>query len=255
MDTSINDKEPATGLFSDKQTVSTILEEGKVNFRGQFNWSSNYTFLVDLEHPLGRLQAVYKPTRGERPLWDFPARSLAKREVAAYLLSEALGWHLVPPTIYRRRKLPLGVGSVQLFIPNDPDCHYFNFTPEDKEHLRPIVLFDLITNNADRKGSHIIKDAAGKLWAIDHGICFHREYKLRTVIWDFAGQPIPKELVDDIGRVLDGLSEEGPVAQQFKPWLKVGEIKALRQRMHALIGEPVFPLPDPNRRYYPFPLI
>jgi len=255
MDTNINDKEPATGLFSDTRNVLTVLEEGKIIFRGQFNWSSNYTFLVDLEHPLGKLQAVYKPTRGERPLWDFPARSLAKREAAAYVLSEALGWHLVPPTVYRRRKLPLGVGSMQLYIPNDPDCHYFTFTPEEKEHLRPIVLFDLLTNNADRKGSHIIKDATGKLWAIDHGICFHREFKLRTVIWDFAGQAIPQETVDDMRRVLTDLSDEGAISQQLKPWLKVGEIAALRQRMQALVAEPLFPLPDPHRRYYPFPLI
>jgi hypothetical protein len=241
--------------ISDEETVLTMLEEGKVVFRGQFNWSSNYTFLVDIEHPAGKLQAVYKPTRGERPLWDFPARSLAKREVAAYVLSEALGWHLVPPTIYRRRKLPLGVGSIQLFIPNDPDCHYFTFTPEDKERLRPTVLFDLLANNADRKGSHILKDASGKLWAIDHGICFHREFKLRTVVWDFAGQAIPQELVGDMRRVLAELGDEGVTTLRLKPWLKPGEIKALRQRMQALIAEPLFPLPDPHRRYYPFPLI
>jgi len=255
MDTNTNDKEPATGLFSDNRDVLTALEEGKIAFRGQFNWSSNYTFLVDIEHPTGKLQAVYKPTRGERPLWDFPPRSLAKREVAAYVLSEALGWHLVPPTVYRRHRTPLGVGSMQLYIPNDPDCHYFTFTPEDKQALRPVVLFDLFANNADRKGSHIIKDAAGKLWAIDHGICFHQDFKLRTVIWDFAGQVIPQEMVDDMRRVLAGLGNNGIITLQLMPWLKQGEIEALQHRMQALVDKPFFPLPDQHRRYYPYPLI
>ncbi len=126
-----------------------------------------------------------------------PASSLAKREVAAWMVSQALGWQLVPPTVYRR-KGPFGKGSLQLFIPHDPNRHYFSMTDAEKESLKVVTVFDLLINNADRKGSHILWDESGHLWAIDHGICFHRDYKLRTVIWDFIGQPIPQEFLEDI---------------------------------------------------------
>jgi hypothetical protein len=142
--------------------------------------------------------AVYKPSKGEQPLWDFPENSLAWREVAAYLVSEALGWNFVPYTILRDEG-PFGPGSLQQFIDYDPNYHYFTFKDEDKARLRPVVLFDLLLNNADRKGSHvIIQKRTRKMFLIDHGLCFHEEDKLRTVIWDFAGQPMPPELLADL---------------------------------------------------------
>jgi streptogramin lyase len=122
---------------------------------------------------------------------DFPRASLARREVAAYLVSEALGWRLVPPTVYRKDG-PIGSGSLQLFIEHDPGYHYFTFSDADRQRLHPVAIFDLLINNADRKGSHLLLDPDGHLWLIDHGLCFHREDKLRTVIWDFAGEPILK---------------------------------------------------------------
>ena len=149
---------------------------------------SNYTFLVDVHYQDTTVQAVYKPSKGEQPLWDFPESTLALREVAAYLVSECLGFQFVPFTTLRNEG-PYGAGSIQQYIEYDPEYHYFNFSDEDKQHLKPVVLFDLLVNNADRKGGHVFfEDGTRKLFAIDHGICFHEEDKLRTVLWDFGGQ-------------------------------------------------------------------
>jgi uncharacterized repeat protein (TIGR03843 family) len=151
------------------EAILTALRSGELAVKGEFLWGSNYTFLVKVVHAGENLSGVYKPTRGERPLWDFPVASLARREVAAYLVSEAIGWRLVPPTVYRRNG-PAGPGSLQLYIEHDPEYHYFNFSEDDLQRLRPVALFDLIINNADRKGSHILIDNDRHLWLIDHGI-------------------------------------------------------------------------------------
>lgn len=229
-----------------------LLERGDITVQGKFLWGSNYTFLVDVARDDQAIKGVYKPTRGERPLWDFPAASLAHREVAAYLVSEALGWRFVPETVYRRRG-PVGAGSLQRFIEHDPDSHYFNFDAEERQRLRPVVLFDLLINNADRKGGHVILDGEGKLWLIDHGICFHVEDKLRTVIWDFAGEPIPGELLQTLGHFLPQLDLDAPLAKSLSAHLSRGEIKALAARTQALLEECIFPNPDPDRRPYPWP--
>src|SRR5512147_1070354 len=179
--------------------ILTVLQKGKLVVQGKFLWGSNYTYLAEVEHEGTTLEAVYKPTRGERPLWDFPTSTLALREVAAYVVSEALEWRLVPPTVYRK-KGPLGPGSLQLFVQHDAEYHYFNFNKEDHERLRPTAMFDLLVNNADRKGSHILIDPDRHIWLIDHGICFHVEDKLRTVVWDFAGESLPDELCAAVSR-------------------------------------------------------
>ena len=229
-----------------------LLERGDITVKGKFLWGSNYTFLVDVIRNDQIVKGVYKPTRGERPLCDFPAASLAHREVAAYLVSEALGWKFVPETVYRRRG-PVGAGSLQRFIEHDPDNHYFNFDAEERQRLRPVVLFDLLINNADRKGGHVILDGDGKLWLIDHGICFHVEDKLRTVIWDFAGEPIPGELLQALERFLPQLELDAPLAKVLSAHLSRGEIKALAARTASLLDECIFPNPDPDRRPYPWP--
>ena len=162
---------------------------------GLMPWGSNYTFLMQITNPQTKdlpeddredLLAVYKPRRGESPLWDFPNGTLCLREYAAGLVADALGWRIVPPTVLRDGEN--GFGSVQLFIENDPDQHYFTFKddPDCRDQLQRICVFDLITNNADRKSGHCLRDMSGHVWAIDHGICFNADYKLRTVIWDFA---------------------------------------------------------------------
>lgn len=238
------------------EKILTILNEGSLSLRGEFMWGSNYTFLLQVEHPLETLQAVYKPTRGVRPLWDFSSPSLARREVAAYRVSQALGWQLVPPTVYRKDGLH-GAGSLQLYIEHDPEYHYFNFSEADKQRLRPSSLFDLLINNADRKGSHILLDPERHIWLIDHGICFHTESKLRTVVWDFAGEPIPTDLCADLTALQQQLSPNpggaSSLAAELAKHLTASEIAALARRAERLVNAGRYPNPDPDRRPYPWP--
>lgn len=228
--------------------IQNALMDGEYELRGQFMLGSNYTFLVDVHHEGETIKAVYKPSKGEQPLWDFPESTLALREVAAYQLSEALGFHIAPITVYRQDG-PHGPGSLQQYINYDVEYHYFNFMPEDKDKLRPVVLFDLLANNADRKGSHVFfEDGTHHLYAIDHGICFHEEYKLRTVLWDFAGQEIPDDL-------LAPLSSTGNWPALFESYLSPKEIRALLLRAGELCKTKIFPLPIQGRRAYPYPPI
>ncbi|MBC7877491.1 MAG: SCO1664 family protein [Anaerolineales bacterium] len=228
--------------------IQTAFQCGDYELKGQFMLGSNYTFLVDLHHEGETYQAVYKPTRGEQPLWDFPDNTLAQREVAAYLLSEQLGFHFVPFTTLREDG-PHGSGSLQQYIQYDVEYHYFNFTEEDKELLKPVMLFDILANNADRKGSHVFfEDETHKLYAIDHGICFHEENKLRTVIWDFAAQAIPDEL-------LAPLSQTDSWPDIFELYLSPSEITALQRRAQRLLNSRTFPRTPRDRRAFPYPPI
>jgi uncharacterized repeat protein (TIGR03843 family) len=227
-------------------TIQNALQFGKYELKGQFMLGSNYTFLVDVHHEGEIYQAVYKPCKGEQPLWDFPDNTLARREVAAYLLSEELGFHFVPITVLREDG-PHGRGSLQQYINYDVEYHYFNFTPEDKNLLKPVMLFDLLINNADRKGSHIFfEDDTHKLYAIDHGVCFHEENKLRTVIWDFAGQAIPDEYLAPLSQ-----TEDWPGL--FESYLSPGEITALQRRAERLLTSHKFPQAPRDRRAFPYP--
>ncbi len=234
--------------------VQVALQHGELELKGQFMLGSNYTFLVNVHHAGRDYPAVYKPLRGEQPLWDFPDNTLAGREVAAYLVSEALGFHMVPYTILREDGPFYGAGSLQQFVEYDPDYHYFSFSPEDKERLRPVVLFDLLVNNADRKGSHVlIEKGTARLWAIDHGLCFHEEDKLRTVLWDFAGQPIPDELLDCLRSLPDQLASGSPLRLALRPYLENREITALVARARKLMQARSFPYRPKDRRAYPYP--
>lgn len=235
-----------------------VLKRGEITIQGEFLWGSNYTFLAEVTHSGNKVAAVYKPCKGERPLWDFPVASLARREVAAYLVSEALGWQLVPPTYYRKGG-PLGPGSIQLYIEHDPEYHYFNFSEDDRQRLRPTVLFDLIINNADRKGSHILRGPDNHLWLIDHGVCFHIEDKLRTVIWDFVGEPLPEELCADLTQLVVKLKPANGAPSDLtgclSPYLSASEIRTLATRAERLVSAGRFPPPDPYRRVFPWPQI
>jgi len=233
--------------------LQTILEEGELELEGQFMHGSNYTFLVKLRHAKGEFKAVYKPSQGEQRLWDFPDNTLAQREVATYLISEALGWGFVPQTVLRD-EAPYGPGSLQRFVPYDPNYHYFNFSDEDKALLRPVVLFDLLINNADRKGSHILfEEDSHAIWLIDHGVCLHQEDKLRTVIWDFAGEEIPSDLLDDLDRLHGELARDLGLPANLKPYLSPEEIAALNARAERILSERIFPLPPEDRRAFPYP--
>ena len=215
---------------------------------------SNYTFLVEVTYQDQTYPAVYKPKRGEQPLWDFPESSLAHREVAAYLTSESLGLHIVPFTILRRDG-PYGAGSLQQFIDYDPEYHYFNFTDEDKQLLQPVVFFDLLVNNADRKGGHVFfENETHKLFTIDHGICFHEEDKLRTVLWDFAGQQIPDDLLARLASIsLSAGSLSSKLLADLEPHLSPNEIEALCNRAESILKRRIFPRQPRDRRAMPWP--
>jgi hypothetical protein len=220
---------------------------------GQFVWGSNYTFLARVQHPAGELRGVYKPQRGERPLWDFPDGTLASREVATWRTSERLGWRLVPPTVLRPHG-PLGPGSLQEYLELDPDHHYFTFSDAEKQRLRPAALFDVLVNNADRKGGHILLDRQGHVWLIDHGVCFHHESKLRTVIWDFAGEQVPNPLLEAVDRFGKELVADPDVRAAFESLLAPEEIEALCARAAWIVESGTFPFPGEDRPY-PWPLI
>lgn len=219
---------------------------------GVFPWSSNYTFLVTVSKDDSKTLAVYKPIRGERPLWDFPEGTLALREVAAYIVSEALGWQLVPPTVLRDG--PHGPGAVQLYIDADPRQNYFTFGSLQPQVSQRIALFDAVVNNADRKAGHCLVDQAGRIWAIDHGICFSAEPKLRSVIWNFAGQPIPADLMRDLQAFKNKLARNGALKRALARLLSQPEIEALARRVDDLIASGHFPTPG-RERHYPWPLI
>jgi uncharacterized repeat protein (TIGR03843 family) len=235
------------------ESIHDILESGEIEVVGQVAWGSNYTFLVQMQAEAGQIPAIYKPERGERPLWDFPSGSLSDREVAAYLISQALNWSLVPPTV-KREDAPAGPGSLQLYVEADPEIHYFTLSEEQKQRLRPTALFDVIINNADRKSGHILIDEDHHLWLIDHGVSFHEEYKLRTVVWDFVGETIPEDLLLPINNLVAELGLGSELHNQLCSCLAESEISAIRQRSSRILENPSFPPPGPGRPY-PWPLV
>jgi uncharacterized repeat protein (TIGR03843 family) len=223
-----------------------LLTCGALRVRGQLPWSTNVTLLVEAALDGARALAVYKPGRGERALWDFPP-GLYRREIAAYQLSEALGWGLVPLTI--RREGPYGDGSLQLFVPADFEQHYFTLLEDAAHHdrLRRICVFDLVANNADRKSGHCLLGQDGVIYAIDNGLCFHVQSKLRTVIWEFGGDPLPPDVLRDLRRLV-GRRLPAPLADLLEP----AEREALLHRARALVEGGRFPADQSGHRY-PWP--
>ena len=226
----------------------TVLAEGEVEILGRMPWSSNATFLALVSLEGAQLQAIYKPHRGERRLWDFPD-GLYRREVAAYQLAQALGWPPIPETIVRE-SAPFGVGSLQRFVDADFEQHYFTLLDEPRHHpaLQAMCAFDVVANNADRKGGHCLLDADERIWGIDHGLCFNIAPKLRTVIWDFAGQPVDEALLADVRR----LALEPPEA--LAGLLADAEVDAVVRRAERLAAKAKFPEPS-DERPYPWPLL
>ena len=213
-------------------------------------WSSNNTFLVTVTSGELCRPAIYKPGRGERPLWDFPD-GLYRREVAAYELSEALGWGLVPPTVLVDEEAPLGAGSLQLFVDADFEQHYFTLLEDSAHHrlLKRMATFDVLANNADRKGGHCLIDGNGRIWGIDHGLCFHVQPKLRTVIWDFAGDRLESDDLDDIVSMF-----ETDLPARLTQLLHPEECRALEKRARHLIDQKRLPEPRTDHPY-PWPLV
>ncbi|HET9071107.1 MAG TPA: SCO1664 family protein [Acidimicrobiales bacterium] len=232
----------------------TLLAAGRLEIEGRMPWSSNGTFLCSVGEAVDdagtpQLAAIYKPLRAERPLWDFPG-GLYRREIAAYELAAQLGWQLVPETV-EREDAPLGVGSLQRFVPADFEQHYFTLLEDSRHHpsLRRMAAFDALANNADRKGGHCLLDAEDRIWGIDHGLCFHTEPKLRTVIWDWAGERIDDALLDDVARLVDA----GP-SDALARWLGADELDALVRRAERLLRRRRLPQPQSDRPY-PWPLV
>lgn len=246
-----------------------LLRDGTIQVEGSLVEASNTTLRVILTVSGRSTRAVYKPIRGERPLWDFPEGTLAGREVAAYAVSQALGWDLVPPTVMRDG--PYGPGSCQLwlddlveppvgFVPadqlpqdwlpiaaaRDADGRPYLLAHADDPTLARMALFDALVNNADRKGGHILATAQGHLYGVDHGICFHSEDKLRTVLWGFAGRPIAQPLLAELARL-----DERTVAQ----WLLPAELSAFSARLKQLLAAGTFPQPPDDRHAIPWPPI
>lgn len=230
----------------DMPEIEAVLERAEIEEHALIPSGSNYVFLLKLRDAQeGEGLAVYKPRKGEAPLWDFPSGTLYKRERAAYLLSRALGWEFIPPTIVRNG--PYGTGMVQLFIPNDARQHFFTLRDEHEAEMRRIAVFDAIANNADRKGGHCLSGPDGRIWGIDHGLTFHESDKLRTVIWDYSGEQIEPVLLGDLQRLSTQLNCESAVRAALKELLRGAEFDALRRRLERLIRKPQYPKPGLSR--------
>lgn len=224
-----------------------LLETSAVTGGHRMPWGSNYTFLVRLDAGQGKyLQAIYKPRDGERPLYDYPQGTLYLREHATFILSRALGWPNVPYTLVREG--PYGVGSMQLYIDCDPEITYFDLFEERPEVFLKFALFDVIVNNGDRKAGHCILGEDERIWSIDHGLTFHPIFKLRTVMMEYWGKPIPEALVEEIEGLLQRLrSPADSLTTQLSALVSAQELQALTQRLEALIKEPKLPVMDPYR--------
>ena len=245
------------GLLS--AASAAALTHGRLEVIGRMAYSSNGTFLARCRGDEGgegaqETLAVYKPAAGERPLWDFPPDSLYRREVAAYELSRWLGWDIVPVTVARDPG-ELGPGSVQAFVDHDPQQHYFTLLDKHRRTFKRLAFFDILANNADRKSGHCLLDVSGRIWAIDHGLTFHEEPKLRTVIWDFAGEPIPAPERKAAARLVKALADPGDeINSILGRLLAAGEIHALSRRAEKLVAPGQFPEPG-SAWAFPWPLV
>jgi uncharacterized repeat protein (TIGR03843 family) len=234
-----------------EERARAFLASGELEVLGRIPWASNATVLAKVRHRELEGLAVYKPARGERPLWDFPSGTLYRREVAAYLVSEQLGWRLVPPTLARDG--PLGIGSVQLYVDADPEVTAFELLAAGDPALPRIAAFDVVTNNADRKAGHCLAGPDGRVWAIDHGLCFHVQAKLRTVLWDLAGIELEAPVLGDL-EALAAEAAGGRLGASLSQLLEPAEIAALARRARALVRAGRLPAPRGDRAY-PWPLV
>jgi uncharacterized repeat protein (TIGR03843 family) len=231
-----------------ESNIVHALEHGDITIIGRMPHSSNATFLVAVQCDETSFQAIYKPLRGERPLWDFEP-GLHRREIAAYMLSQAMGISMVPPTVLREGQL--GEGSLQHFIDADVEQHYFTIFEQREDlhdQLRAMCVFDIVANNTDRKAGHCLLGLDDKVWGIDHGVCFAADFKLRTVIWEFGGEPLP----DHLRAAIEPLIETVPL--NIATLLSSDEVSALQERVQWLCEGGAFPI-DRSGSRYPWPLV
>jgi len=233
--------------------VLQALSEGELKLEGRLVEASNASFLGTVRlDPFGapEIRCIYKPIAGERPLWDFPDGTLAHREVAAYVVSEAAGWGVVPATVFRPEG-PFGAGMAQEWIDVDETYDLVSALRVGTPALRCIALFDAVVNNTDRKGGHLLPTRDGRLLGVDHGVCFSVEPKLRTILWGWRGVRLRAAEVATLGRLRDGL--EGPLADSLAPHLHADEVAATRDRLVALMAKRRFPQPNPDWPAVPWP--
>ena len=234
--------------------VLRLLSFGEITKCTSTETGSNYTFYLNLSDNSGNsCEAVYKPMLGEVPLWDFEPETLYLREYVSYLVSEALDWNLIPPTTIRVG--PFGIGSIQYRINYLEDENFFTLRDDYPDIMKKICLFDIITNNADRKGNHCIQDSNNTIWAIDHGICFNEEYKLRTVIWDYMHEMIPIELLKDVKQLYHSFDDKNGLKAILSTYLSKNEVDAFENRIKNILKEKVYIEPQGERRPYPWPLL
>jgi uncharacterized repeat protein (TIGR03843 family) len=269
---------PPRGVTSDGRTsAAVLLAEGELTVRGQVREASNAVLYCSVSYEGREAACVYKPVAGERPLWDFPDGTLAQREVAAYEVSEATGWGLVPPTVLREG--PYGQGMCQLWIEGVPGSELLALVDGEKagegwkavglaevgdgrtallvhaddRRLRRIAVLDAVINNADRKGGHLLPAAEDRLYGIDHGVTFNVENKLRTLLWGWAGEPLTDEAVDVLKRLRDALGDGGELTAKLAPLITAAELDATRGRVAALLRTGRHPEPSGEWPAIPWP--
>jgi hypothetical protein len=230
--------------------VERLLCEGTVESLRQIPWGSNYTFCAELRLGDEGMLGIYKPRKGERPLWDFPEGTLYLRERAAYLVSEALGWDVIPLTVVRDG--PHGIGSMQLYVEGEPLGSFEALQNLTDLDLARIAAFDLMTNNADRKGGHVLQEPAGKLWGIDHGLCFNVDLKLRTVLQHFGGEDVPSEVLGELRAFCESGARVAGVAAVLDGVLAPDEVAAFIRRANGLAADGRYPRLD-HYRSVPWP--
>jgi len=236
-----------------RSAMQKLLACGDIALEGQIPWSSNYTFVAQVTLGQANCLAIYKPSRGAQPLYDFDADTLCQRELAAYLLSQFLGWPKIPETVLRDG--PLGYGSLQQVIEADLNQSYFELRdrPELIPAFKHLAAFAELVNNADRKGGHVLLGPKGMVWSVDHGLCFHVEPKLRSVIWEYAGQPLGPELRNHLERLVDALG--GELGNELTELLSRVEVAALGRRLAVMLARGTHCLPSEERRNVPYPLV
>lgn len=249
----MSDQPPAhsNGVLSLDEACD-LLERAEIAGCQGLPWGSNYTYALALEAGEGRqVLGIYKPRRGEVPLWDFPDGTLYRRERAAYLVSRHLGWHFIPPTVIRDG--PYGIGSVQLYIDPDPRARFDHFRVQRPDEVRRIAVFDCFVNNADRKAGHFLLGRdGGPIWGIDHGLTFNSAPKLRTVVWEYCGERIPASLLRDLCALRSGPDRLTALCDELDPLLLPRELEALTRRLERIIDDSRFPSLD-SRRNIPWP--
>lgn len=237
----------------DEAAILDLLAGGELEIVGRLVDASNATLYCQVSHSGAEAACVYKPVAGERPLWDFPEGTLAGREVAAYAVSRAAGWDIVPPTVYRDG--PFGPGMCQLWIECDASVDIVELArSSDDDRLRAMAVFDAVVNNADRKIGHLLPRADGRLYGCDHGVCFAAEYKLRTVLWQWRGEELPESAVVALRRLRQQF-DDGTLAGQLAAWLSPAEVKATAKRVELLLEHTVHPFPPEDWPAVPWPRI